>query len=240
MIFLIFRKKVEVIIHESPIPYKNQLLYWLEILKWHLCSKITFHTKKEVDIFESSYFKLPSDKYILQEHSKYFCKFRDLSREDARLELNLPLKKLIFLCIGFIQPHKGFDIAIKSFCKNSSKMDLYIVGSLRIKFEPYAEYLQNLRNISREANNIHIVESYLSDEDFDTWLIASDVVVAPYREIWSSGVVARAKLFNKSVIVSHVGGLSEQIAENDIIYENEDELKSIFRSFEHEKYREDI
>ena len=119
-------------------------------------------------------------------------------------------------------------------------MDLYIVGSLRIKFEPYAEYLQNLRNISREANNIHIVESYLSDEDFDTWLIASDVVVAPYREIWSSGVVARAKLFNKSVIVSHVGGLSEQIAENDIIYENEDELKSIFRSFEHEKYREDI
>lgn len=30
-------------------------------------------------------------------------------------------------------------------------------------------------------------EGYLSDETFDVWLVAADLVVLPYRHIWSSG-----------------------------------------------------
>jgi hypothetical protein len=51
---------------------------------------------------------------------------------------------------------------------------------------------------------------YVSDERFDTWLVAADVVVLPYRYIWSSGVLERARLYDRPVIASDVGGLRDQ------------------------------
>jgi hypothetical protein len=53
---------------------------------------------------------------------------------------------------------------------------------------------------------------YVSDEQFDRWLVASDVVVLPYRNIWSSGVLERALLYDRKVIATAVGGLSHQAA----------------------------
>ena len=78
---------------------------------------------------------------------------------------------------------------------------------------------------------IHIEEKFLSDEDFDTWITASDVILIPYREIWSSGVLGRAKLFNKKVIASNVGGLAEQLEDNDILFNTDEELRKIFEDF---------
>jgi hypothetical protein len=42
--------------------------------------------------------------------------------------------------------------------------------------------------------------------------VASDVVVLPYRNIWSSGVLERALLYERRVIATAVGGLSHQAA----------------------------
>jgi glycosyltransferase involved in cell wall biosynthesis len=235
-IFIVFRNKVEVIIHETPNPPETFLHKWLDKLKWIFCKKLIFHTEKEKNLFESTYLKLPSNKYELWDPGKYYFKFRDISLNNARSELNLPSDKLIFLCIGFIQPHKGYDIAINAFCKKRAEMELYIVGSLRVISDEYIEYLRKLKGMSKD-NNIHVIEKYLSDEEFDTWIIASDVVVVPYREVWSSAVLARAKLFGKLVIAADAGGLSEQINERDIIYKNEDELKSIFMSFGYNGYK---
>ena len=233
-VFLIFRNKVEIIIHETPRQSIIPLDYWLERIKWHLCPRLIFHTQKEIDIFESTYFKLHSNKYELQEHSKYFYRFRDISKIDAKRELGIPAGKVVFLCIGFIQPHKGFDRTIRAFSKNSNRMELYVVGSLRVRWGEYVNHLEDLKNMAKGINNIHIIEEYLSDEKFDTWIIASDIVVVPYKEIWSSGVLARAKLFGKPIIAADVGGLSEQTDGKDIIFEDDMELQYIFDLFSEE------
>lgn len=234
LVFLIFRNRVEIIIHETPKRSLISLDYWLERIKWHLCPRLIFHTQSEIDIFESTYFKLPSNKYELQEHNKYFYKFRDISREEAKRELGISLDKIAFLCIGFIQPHKGFDRTIRAFSENDNRMELYIVGSLRERWGEYINYLEDLKKMAKGINNIHVIEEYLSDEKFDTWIIASDIMVVPYKEIWSSGVLARAKLFGKPVIAANVGGLSEQTNGNDIVFEDDMELKCIFDLFSEE------
>ena len=51
---------------------------------------------------------------------------------------------------------------------------------------------------------------YLSDEDFDRWIVASDALVLPYRDGWSSNVMERGILYDRPVIMSNVGGMSEQ------------------------------
>ena len=233
-VFLIFRNKVEIIIHETPrqVNYSPRLLDG--VFQMASMSKINISYPKRDGSLPSTYFKLHSNKYELQEHSKYFYRFRDISKIDAKRELGIPAGKVVFLCIGFIQPHKGFDRTIRAFSKNSNRMELYVVGSLRVRWGEYVNHLEDLKNMAKGINNIHIIEEYLSDEKFDTWIIASDIVVVPYKEIWSSGVLARAKLFGKPIIAADVGGLSEQTDGKDIIFEDDMELQYIFDLFSEE------
>jgi hypothetical protein len=60
-------------------------------------------------------------------------------------------------------------------------------------------------------------KGFVSDELFDRWIVASDVVVLPYRHVWSSGVLERAALYDKAVIATRIGGLAEQAAARDAI-----------------------
>ena len=60
---------------------------------------------------------------------------------------------------------------------------------------------------------------------------ASDVVVIPYKEIWSSAVVARAKLFEKPVIARNIGGLKDQLEKTDLVFDNDADLGEIFMQF---------
>ena len=232
-LFIFLKKKIEVIIHEIPSLFSSKLDSTFEKTKWAFCPKLIFHTQKEIKDFESRYFKLSSNKYELRAHHADFFKFREVSKNDARKELGIPLNTLGFLCIGFIQPHKGFDRAIQAFSKvnNHNNMELYIVGSLRVTWGEYVSYLHDLKNMAGEAPNVHVIEKYLSDEAFDTWISSSDVIITPYRDIWSSGIIARAKLFGKPAISSDVGGVTEQLTDIDILFKDDDELGYIFMEF---------
>jgi glycosyltransferase involved in cell wall biosynthesis len=104
---------------------------------------------------------------------------------------------------------------------------LYVVGSIRVETEADRNYMETLKENSHGSEYITIIEKFLSDEEFDLWISASDYVVCPYRIIWSSGVLARAKLYQKPCIVSSVGGLAEQITDQDFVFGTDIELESI-------------
>ncbi|MCD1296107.1 hypothetical protein CUJ83_13975 [Methanocella sp. CWC-04] len=231
-LFIRYGRKIEVIAHE--ISYDKKGFYkFLECLKWGLCPNILFHTQKEIDTFISHYFKLQDGKYHLIDHSKYFIKYTNLSKSECRNKFGLPSDKIIFLCIGFIQEHKGFDVAANCFKKlENNNLLLYIVGSVRIKEEPYLRYWYKLKNIVESSNNVKLVDSFVSDKEFDEWINASDIILIPYKEIWSSSVLARAKLYNKPVICRNVGGLEEQLNSNDITFNTDNELMLILTEFE--------
>lgn len=243
LIFFIFRKRIELILHEFPRSYSFKLDYFCEKLKWFFCPRIIFHTQIEVDRFSSSYFLPRRSQYEICEHNRYFIRYCDETQMESRRRLDLSLHSVIFLCIGFIQPHKGFDRALEAFKGTSRKMEFYIVGTLRVQLSDYIGYLHQLKKTAAQMENTFIVEKFLSDEEFDLWINASDVVVIPYREIWSSGVLARAKLFGKPVIASKTGGVENQIKGCDLLFSEDSELKEIFAQFssavEFKCYQED-
>lgn len=229
ILFIFLNKKITIIAHEISYP-KNRINKIFERIKWSLCPKIMFHTNIEKENFEKFFFRLSPHRFELLNHTENFYKFRDITKKQAREELGIPDGCAIFLCIGFIQPHKGFDRAVKAFRGiNNESMRLYIVGSLRL--ENYIEYLNDLKKLVSDTPNTFLMEQYVTDELFDTWLIASDCVIVPYREIWSSGVVARAKLFNKPIIASNVGGLKDQLGAKDMIFNDDEELRIIVKDF---------
>jgi glycosyltransferase involved in cell wall biosynthesis len=228
-LFLALKRKVVTVLHE--VSYKRKGVEGaLEGIKWYFCPKIVFHTRVEKEEFERSFSKRGQNEFEIVDHKECFHEFRRVTKNQARAELGIPDECVVFLCIGFIQPHKGFDRAIRAFEHvNNPFLRLYIVGSLRLDY--FRTYFDDLKRLAADTANVFVVDAYVSDELFDTWLVASDCIVLPYREGWSSGVIARAKLFGKPIVAGDVGGLREQLGENDILFKDDGELRFIFEKF---------
>ncbi|HLM06931.1 MAG TPA: glycosyltransferase family 4 protein [Blastococcus sp.] len=181
-----------------------------------------FHSETERTRFLET---VPVDrgKTHLAEHGASFVRRSDAGREEARASLGIPASSTVFLCIGFIQEHKGFDRAVRAFAglaAHDCRLD--VVGSTRLDEPDFVAYLNQLDRLCAETPGAHLHEGFVSDELFDRWIIASDVVVLPYRHIWSSGVLERAALYERPVIATRVGGLAEQAGNRSVTLVDDD------------------
>jgi glycosyltransferase involved in cell wall biosynthesis len=222
--------KIQVVAHE--LPCFTGAMRWLYRLQWKLAPKIVFHTARERERFEQHYrMKLSDSRVEFRKHDDVYRKFADHSQATARQRLGLPPERMIFLCIGFIQRHKGFHRAMQAFARaNLRDAEIYVVGSLRVSDDESQAYLAELKELAAGRSQIHLIESFVSNEDFDTWISASDIVVLPYSEIWSSAVLGRVHLLERFAIVSAVGGLPDQAGERDLLFANDEELVSAFQA----------
>ncbi len=227
---LLGSRKIEIVAHE--IPYLTGRARWLYAWKWKLTPKLILHTQQERERFEQHYgVRLKDSRIEMRQHHEVFQKFTTHTQNSARKELGLPAAGKVFLCIGFIQRHKGFHRAISAFLE-ADLLDatLYVVGSLRYVDGETQGYLRELQELARGRANVQVLEQFVSNEEFDTWITASDWVVFPYSEIWSSGVLARARLLERPSIVAFVGGLPDQAKEDDLLFKTEQELTSAFQT----------
>ena len=186
-------------------------------LPWRLATTILVHTEKEREDFAAA-FRTSAKRIQVTEHGADFRRHTAMTRADARASLGLPPNDVVFLSIGFIQPHKGFDRAVSAFGRlgqRGSGCRLDVVGSLRTDDPTFASYFERLQSLVDNTPGAYLHEGYVGDELFDRWIVAADVVVLPYRSIWSSGVLERAVLYQRPVIATDVGGLAHQRALRD-------------------------
>jgi glycosyltransferase involved in cell wall biosynthesis len=227
-LFLRYRK-IQVIAHE--IPYLEGRIRKLFGWQWKF-AHIVFHTRGERERLETHYgIRLQDSRVELREQHEVFQKFTSHTPASARSSLGIEGAETVFLCIGFIQRHKGFHRAIRAFIEAGLRdAQLFVVGSLRYVDEGTLAYLNELREQAAGHSNIHIVESFVSNEEFDSWIIASDWIVFPYTEIWSSAVLGRTKLLERPSIIAHVGGLPDQAGGRDIVFRNDEDLVQAFQA----------
>lgn len=163
-------------------------------------------------------FRVEPARISVVDHGEHFVAHSGATREQARRWLGLDPAAHISLCIGFIAEHKGFDRAVRSFgavtAGEPGKAELHVVGAVSTGNEAAARYLVELEALVDATPGAHLHDGYVSDAVFDRWLLAADLVLLPYRHIWSSGVAERAALFDRPVIATRVGGLAEQVEAN--------------------------
>jgi len=232
----VFKKcgNVKVLCHEERYATADQLgrlMAWAERIKWNGVSQLIFHTRKELERFSAAYGWATNDpRLALKEHHSDFQKNVEMTRAEARKACGWPQDKTIFLSIGFVQPSKGFDRALRAFASiPHEQAQLYVIGSSRYDTQEMKDYLALLDRLAAETEGASVEIGYVSDDRFDACIIASDFVVLPYREIWSSSVLARAKLFQRPVIATNVGGLAEQLQPGDLLVNDDAELAEAMR-----------
>ncbi len=179
---------------------------------WRSVSRIVVHTESERDDFVKAFGVRP-ECVVLAPHGEHFSRRTPHDKASARRSLALPETGHVFVAIGFIQPHKGFDRAVRAFAGlGHHGAQLHVVGSVRVEEAAYLSYLAELQALISSTEGATLHPGFVSDELFDRWLAAADTVVLPYRSIWSSGVLERAALYDTPVIATAVGGLPQQAA----------------------------
>lgn len=179
-------------------------------LRW--ADRVTVHTEPE-RVRLSELLGPVTDRVEIIDHGVNFVPAVTCTAAEAKAELGLPADEFVFLSIGFLQHHKGFDRAVEAFTlADLPRSSLHIVGSGRVDHPDIGRYVASLERICARTSGVELHNRYVSDDQFDLWLTAADAVVLPYREIWSSGVVERARLFDKPVIASDLQQLRHQLS----------------------------
>lgn len=129
-----------------------------------------------------------------------------------KLLLDPSFKYLLFF--GLIRSYKGLDNLIDALAllKTDKKYKLIIAGEF---YESEKKYLKLITEHNLK-DQVIINNQYIPNEQIPLYFCASDAVVLPYKSATQSGVVPIAIHFEKPVIVTKVGGLTELIEQYQI------------------------
>jgi glycosyltransferase involved in cell wall biosynthesis len=238
-------RRTTFVVHEPEHPRateigrRGKLEFWLlESVRrrvWAGVAGVVFHTDWERKRFAARFPGRARRTERLVTHGAFFTSGVQASAAEARRRLQLPGDRVILLCIGFLSPEKpdkGYERAIAAVREAGlEQVELRIVGSPIRRPVPEVElYVEKLRKLAAETPNVTLHERFVSDEEFDLWILAADAVVVPYRAASSSGVVARAHLLGTRLIASAVGGIADQLRPEDLRFKTDEELVEAIRS----------
>ena len=148
-----------------------------------------------------------------------------IEQQSAISHLGLDPNYKYLLFFGLIRQYKGLDLLIMAMrhIKENHNTKLIIAGEFYESEKKYDELIESLDIKDR----IIKVNKYIPNDDVPKYFCASDLIVLPYKTATQSGVVPIALHFNKNIIVTDVGSLSQLIEKHNIGYIAETNPESI-------------
>jgi len=140
-------------------------------------------------------------------HPTYdFFNLEEIPKSVAKAKIGIQDEKVI-LFFGFVREYKGLMYLLEAMPEISKNIPLrlLIAGEFWSDKNVYQQLIKNLAIDS----NVTIIDKYIPNEEIPFYFYASDIVVLPYTSVTGSGLVQMAYGFNKPVIVTNIGSLSE-------------------------------
>jgi D-inositol-3-phosphate glycosyltransferase len=138
-----------------------------------------------------------------------------VTKDLAKKRLGLDEGTNYILFFGFIREYKGLDLLIKAFADQRFRelpVKLLIAGEFYIESKPYLDLIDKLG--LREK--IELRTEFIENSDIVYYFCASDIVAQPYKEATQSGVTQIAYHFDKPMLTTNVGGLSEMVPDGKV------------------------
>lgn len=140
------------------------------------------------------------------------------TKEAACTALNLDPKYTYLLFFGFIRAYKGLDLLLQAIddpqLKAFTNLKLIIAGEFYEDASPYLEQINRLKL----ADKLILRTDFIPNAEVRHYFCAADLVVQPYKHATQSGVTQVAYHFNKPMVVTNVGGLSELVPHGEVGY----------------------
>lgn len=158
-----------------------------------------------------------------------------VSREEGLRHLGLNPGHRYLLFFGLIREYKGLDWLLEAYAKLlassgnpgnaelSEMPKLMIVGEFYSGSERYHRLAQDL-NID---DKVIWKSEFVPDSEVKYYFAAADLIVQPYKSATQSGVTQIAYHFEKPMLVTNVGGLSEIVPDGKVGYVVEPNADSV-------------
>lgn len=171
------------------------------------------HTQKLIEARykrKTNIFVIPIGNYI-----GYYA--NQVSRSEARFQLDLPDDSFVYLFIGLLRPIKGLEDLLDAFKKlEYPKARLLVAG----RVFGVKNYKTKLRDLSKSDPRIKLVLEFIPDEALQVYLNACDFFVLPYKDITTSSAVALALSFGRPIIAPSIASFPEVVTpESGILYD---------------------
>ena len=137
-----------------------------------------------------------------------------ISIDLARKKLNLNPHDKIILFFGLIRHYKGLDILLEALAAKEIKnqgVKLLIAGEF---YDDKNFYLQLIKKLKLQ-DHVIVHDKFIPNDEVRDYFCASNLVAQTYRNATNSGVTMVGYFYEKPMLVTNVGGLSE-IVPNEV------------------------
>lgn len=167
---------------------------------------LILHDRQDLDRIRELLCIDPVKPHVVAPHGNFIGSYRnDMTRDAARSKLGIGMDEKVLLCFGFIRKNRGYEYLMDAL-ERTEGISLVIAGRIEDK--------DVHREIVRRADGnpgVRIFTGWIPDDDVQLYFNACDVVVLPYTEITTSGVLPLAYSFGKPVITTSIGGMNNMV-----------------------------
>jgi len=195
------------------------------------------HEKRLADRLFASYFVKAVDGFVAMSKSvlndvelfdkkkpKVFCPHplydnfgEKIGREEALQKIGLDSTQRYMLFFGFIRDYKGLDLLLKAYADSRfRKMNVKLIVGGEF-YNNSSQYFELEKELGLQGEVIW-KNDFIPDSEVRYYFSAADIIVQPYKSATQSGVTQIAYHFEKPMLVTNVGGLSEIVPDGKVGY----------------------
>jgi glycosyltransferase involved in cell wall biosynthesis len=165
-------------------------------------------------------------------HGNYLNLKNDIAKATARELLNIPLDRFVFLCFGQFRKEKERHLVMKAFkaLSLSNKTLLCSAWDLPQAKNSFTSKLKRKKyNLSQ---HYRLYNTFVSDDNVQSYLNAADVLVVPRTAQLNSGLVYLGLSFGKILIAPAIGNVTEVIEQTNNVLFDPSNSKSVVNAME--------
>jgi glycosyltransferase involved in cell wall biosynthesis len=167
---------------------------------------IIYHSRSDIERAKATFGTNVDKPHIVIPHGNFNESYPNtITRAAAREKLSVPARDRVILCFGFIRRNRGYEHLIEA-VKDMERTTVIIAGKLEDR-----DVYQALERHARTLPHLRLHGGWIPDDEIQWFFNACDVVVLPYTDITTSGVIPLAYAFSRPVITSDIGGIRDVV-----------------------------
>jgi glycosyltransferase involved in cell wall biosynthesis len=163
---------------------------------------------------------------VYSPHPMYETYGPPVSMEDARMKLGLKQEDKIVLFFGLIRHYKGLDILLDAMSHpqlQAKNIKLLIAGEFYEDKQPYLDQISK----KELKDRVILHDKFIANDEVRYYFCASNLVAQTYRNATNSGVTMVGYFYEKPMLVTNTGGLSEIVPDGKCGYVVENSIDKI-------------
>lgn len=138
-----------------------------------------------------------------------------VSRNKALTKLKLNASDKYILFFGFVRKYKGLDLLLEAMGRDEVKklqIKLIVAGEF---YDNKTEYISQIERLGL-SDTVIVRDDFIPQDEVKHYFCGANLVAQTYRSATQSGVTQIAYHFDKPMLVTDVGGLSEIVPNGEV------------------------